>query len=138
MSDNNPILIRRRNNMFIKRSVKFLAIIIVAFAFASVATAYAASNTVPATSAGEGEGTISGYTVSAVHYNLNALNPGNIDSVTFTTDTTVPLGATVKIKLVNAGSTWYTCSGQGSTNISCATAGAGLLSADTLRIVIAD
>ncbi len=124
--------------MFIKRSVKFLAIIIVAFAFASVATAYAAGNTVPDTNAGDGAGVISGYTLSAVHYNLNGANPGNIDSVTFSTNITVPSGATVKIKLVNAGSTWYTCTGQGSTSILCLTGGASLVSADSLRVVIAN
>ena len=73
--------------MLIKRSVKFFAIVLVAFAFASVATAYAATNTIPPTAAGDGAGAISGYAISAIHYNLNATNPGNIDSVTFTTDT---------------------------------------------------
>jgi hypothetical protein len=126
--------------MFIKRSIKFIIIVIVAFAFASVVTAYAASNTVPSTAAGDGAGAISGYTISAIHYNLNAANPGNIDSVTFTTDTTVPVGATVKIKLVNAGSNWYTCTGQGSTSIACVTTSpqATVVTADSLRVVIAN
>jgi hypothetical protein len=125
--------------MFIKRSIKFFFIVLIAFAFASVATAYAASNTVPASAAGDGAGAISGYTISAIHYNLNAANPGNIDSVTFTTDTTVSVGATVKIKLVNAGSTWYTCTGQGSTSMSCITTSpqATVVSADSLRVIIA-
>jgi hypothetical protein len=126
--------------MFIKRTIKFFVIVLVAFAFASVATAYAASNTVPATNAGDGAAAISGYTISAIHYNLNAANPGNIDSVTFTTDTTVPAGATVKIKLVNAGSNWYTCTGQGSTSISCVTTApqATVATADSLRVIIAN
>ena len=126
--------------MFIKRSIKFFAIVLVAFAFASVATAYAAANTVPATAAGDGAGAISGYAISAIHYNLNAANPGNIDSVTFTTDTLVPANSTVKIKLVNAGSTWYTCTGQGSTSITCATTSpqATVSAADSLRVVIAN
>jgi hypothetical protein len=123
--------------MFIKRSIKFFVIVIVAFAFASVATAYAGSNTVPASAAGDGAGAISGYLISAVHYTL-AANPQNIASVSFTTDLTVPTGSTVTIKLVDAGSTWYTCTGQGTTSISCITGGATVFSADSLRVVIAN
>ncbi len=126
--------------MFIKRTIKVFLIVIVAFTFASVTYAYAAANVVPASKAGDGSGAITGYTVSAVHYNLNATNPGNIDSVTFTTSVTVPTGSTVKIKLVNAGTDWYTCTGQGSTSISCATTSpqATVALADSLRVVIAD
>ena len=124
--------------MFLSRAFKVFLIVMVAFAFASVATAYAAANTVPATNAGDGAGTISGYTISAVHYDLNATNPQNIDSVTFTTSATVPTGSTVKIMLVDGGATWYTCTGQGSTSISCTTTDATVLEANSLRVVIAD
>ena len=120
------------------RVFKVFLIIIVAFVFASVATAFAAANTVPASKAGDGAEVVSGYTISAVHYNLNATNPQNIDSVTFTTNVIVTAGSTVKIKLVGAGTTWYTCTGQGSTSISCTTTGATVVSADSLRVVIAD
>lgn len=71
--------------------------------------ALTASNTVPASVAGAGSGAISGYAVSAVHYNVNATNPQNIDSVTFDVDVAPPAGATLKIKLVAAGSTYYSC-----------------------------
>ena len=125
--------------MFIKRSIKFFIIVLVAFAFASVATAYAAANTVPGGAAGDGVGDISGYTVSAVHYTLNAVNPQNIDSVTFTTDVTVPGSSIVKIQLMASGS-WYTCIGQGSTSITCATTlpQATVVTAVSLRVVIAN
>ena len=126
--------------MFLKRTFKVFLIVMVAFAFTTVTYAYAAANVVPASKAGDGAGAITGYTVSAVHYNLNATNPGNIDSVTFTTSVTVPTGSTVKIKLVSAGADWYTCTVQGSTSISCATTSpqATVLAADSLRVVIAD
>ncbi|MCX6034141.1 MAG: hypothetical protein NTV38_04075 [Chloroflexi bacterium] len=126
--------------MFLSRTFKVFLITMVVFASATVANAYAAANVVPASKAGDGSGTIIGYTVvlTSVHYNLNASNPQNIDSVTFTTSATVPTGSTVKIKLVAAGSTWYTCTGQGSTNISCTAPGATVLAADSLRVVIAD
>jgi len=126
--------------MFLSRAFKIFLVVLVAFAFASVATAYAAANTVPPTNAGDGAGTISGYTISAVHYDLNATNPQNIDSVTFTVNTAIPSGSTVKIKLVSAGNDWYTCTGQGSTTITCITTSpqATVNTANSLRVVIAD
>jgi hypothetical protein len=68
--------------------------------------AYAASNTVPSTTAGAGSGTISGYTVSNVAYGLNATTPTNLDQVTFTIAPTT--ATTVKAQLASAG-TWYSC-----------------------------
>jgi hypothetical protein len=126
--------------LFLSRAFKVFLIAIVVFAFATVTYAYAAANVVPASKAGDGSGTISGYTVvlASVHYNLNASNPQNIDSVTFTTTTAITSGSTVRIKLVAAGSTWYTCTVAGGTNVACTTTGATVLAADSLRVVIAD
>jgi len=45
---------------------------------------FAAANTVPASSAGDGAGAITGYTISSIHYTLNPANPGNIQTVRFT------------------------------------------------------
>jgi hypothetical protein len=69
--------------------------------------AYAASNTVPNTTAGAGSGTISGYTISNVAYGLNSTTPTNLDSVTFTISPAT--ATTVKAQLASAG-TWYSCS----------------------------
>jgi hypothetical protein len=126
----------KENYMFIKRSIKVLAIVIVAFAFASVATAYAATNSVPNSKAGDGSGTISGYTVSAIHYVLNS-TPTTIDSVTFTLNSAPVSGSTIKIKLVSAGTTWYTCTNT-TTAVTCTTTGATVLSADSLQVVVSD
>jgi hypothetical protein len=123
--------------MFIKRSVKVFVIAIVAFAFASVATAYAAANTVPASKAGDGSGAISGYTVSAIHYVLNGTTPSTIDSVTFTLNSAPVAGSTIKIKLVAAGSTWYTCTNV-TTAVTCTTTGAPVSTADNLEVVVSD
>jgi hypothetical protein len=102
------------------------------------AYALTASNTVPTSSAGAGSGTISGYTVSNVHYNLNASNPQNIDSVTFTLDTAPPAGSTVRVKLVAAGSTFYSCTNS-TTSVSCTTTSpqAAVATADQLLVVAA-
>ena len=122
--------------MFPSRALKIGLIIVVTLAMAGVANALAAANTVPATSAGDGNGTISGYTITNVHYNLNASDPSTIDSVTFTVNSAIPAGGTVKIQLVSAG-TWYTCTVSGGTNVTCTTTGASVSTATTLRVVAA-
>ncbi len=127
--------------MSIKNVVKIIAIVLVAFVFATVGNALAAANTVPSSAAGDGNNAISGYVINSVHYNLNAI-PLTIDTVTFSTTTTLPVGSTVKVKLVTAGS-WYDCTfaakvpGPGS-NVTCTTTGASVQSTDNLRIVISD
>ncbi len=122
--------------MFSSRVLKIFIIAILAFVFATVATAFAASNTVPGTSAGEGAGVVSGYTVSSVHYVLNAANASNIDSVTFTLNATA---TTVKIKLVAASSTYYACTTTNGTDWQCPTTSpqATVAPADELRVIAA-
>jgi len=125
--------------MFRKYSkhVRRLAVVAV-FAVIAVATlGFAASNTVPTSKAGDGNNTISGYTVSAVHYNLNASNPQNIDSVSFTLDSAPVAGSTVKVKLVASGSTWYSCTMTGAA-ATCTSGGATVATADELSVVVAD
>jgi hypothetical protein len=68
--------------------------------------AYAATNTVPGSTAGAGSGTISGYTVSNIAYALNATTPTNLDQVAFTIAPTA--ASTVKVQLASGGS-WYSC-----------------------------
>jgi hypothetical protein len=120
-----------------RKTRKVIAVLLVVLGLSAIITAMTAANTVPASKAGDGSGAISGYTVSAVHYNLNATNPQNIDSVTFTLDSVPVAGSTVKIKLVGAGSTWFSCTMTGA-NASCTTTGATVVAADQLNVVVAD
>jgi len=122
--------------MFIKRSIKVFVIAIVAFAFASVATAYAAANIVPDSKAGDGSGVISGYTVSAIHYNLNS-TPTTIDTVTFNLNSTPAAGSTITIRLVAGGPTWYTCTNLLAA-VTCTTTGAPVTTANSLQVVVSD
>lgn len=99
--------------------------------------AFTAANTVPNSKAGDGQGTVTGYVLSSVHYNLNATNPGNIDAVTFTLDSAPAAGSTIRAQ-INAGS-WYTCTNV-TTAVTCATLApqATVLGATSLRVVVAD
>jgi hypothetical protein len=122
------------------RNIRYLAIFALVLIMAGATYAFAAANTVPTSKAGDGSGGITGYTVSAIHYTLNGINPSTIDSVTFTLNSAPVAGSTIKIKLVAAGTTWYTCTNV-TTAVTCnngTTLGASVTSADSLEVVIAD
>ena len=123
-----------------KRTRRLVGVALVGASMSVLTYAATASNTVPSAKMGAGSGAITGYTVSAVSYGLNATNPQNIDTVTFTLDAAPAAGATVKIKLVASGSTWFTCtmSGSPAVNASCTTTGAAVSTADQLTVVVAD
>ena len=126
--------------MHISRTLKFAAILLVIMVLSMAVYGFANANTFSTSHAGDGEKAISGYVITNIKYNLNSSNPGSIDSVTFTTDTAPTAGSTIKIKLVAAGSTWYTCSNAG-TAVTCnngSALNASVDTADSLRIVIAD
>ncbi|MGZ5353069.1 MAG: hypothetical protein ACXWYN_09350 [Actinomycetota bacterium] len=99
--------------------------------------AFTAANTVPNGKAGDGSGTVTGYVLSSVHYDLNATNPANIDAVTFTLDSIPAATSTIKAQL-NAGS-WYDCTNTGA-SVTCDTTSpvATVLAATSLRVVVAD
>lgn len=122
--------------MFNFRYFKLFVIALAGLIFATAAFAFAAANTVPPTAAGDGAGAISGYTVSAIQYVLNASTPSDIDKVTFTLDA---VATTVKIKLVALGSTYYGCTNTGGNNWECATTApqATVLAATELRVIAA-
>ena len=117
--------------MFKFRSSKMFFIVLIVLVFATSAFAFAATNTVPATYAGEGASTTSGYTVSSVVYNLNATTPSNIDNVTFALNAAA---SNVKIRLVTTGS-YFTCTNTAGFNWSCTTAGVTVAAADEFRVV---
>jgi hypothetical protein len=97
--------------------------------------ALTAANTVDASKAGDGEAAITGYAVTNIHYNLNAANPANIDSVDFDLDSVPVAGSTIRAQLVSAG-TWFSCTNAG-VDVNCLTPGQTVLAADNLRVVVA-
>ena len=88
---------------------RILIVAMLAIGVASGVYAYAATNTVPNSTAGAGSGTISGYTVTNVAYTLNTTTPTNLDQVAFTIAPTT--AATLKVQLAAAGA-WYTCANE--------------------------
>jgi len=119
--------------MFNFRSSKMFVVVLMVLVFATAAFAFAATNTVPASYAGEGASVTSGYTVTNVVYNLNGATASNIDSVTFTLNAAA---TTVKIRLVTTGS-YYSCTNPSGNNWSCATTApqATVTAADELRVI---
>ncbi len=114
-----------------------LAAIIVFALILSVTTyAFAASNTVEASSAGDGNAAISGFHVSDVVYTLGS-DASLIDAVSFTLTPDGGSAATsASIQFNNAGS-WYGCDVSGST-ATCAVSGSvTALFATNLRVVAA-
>jgi hypothetical protein len=88
--------------------------------------AFTASNTVPSTTAGAGAGVVSGYTVTNLHYGLNATTSANIDSLTFTISPAIPNTSSGKVVIAAAlstgGPTSYTCTTDtGGTLVTCPT-----------------
>ena len=117
------------------RTVASAAIIAAAVGVAGFA--FTASNTVPATKAGDGSGAITGFVVSSVHYTLNGTDPDLADAVSFTLDSAPIAGSTLRAQLVTSGA-WYTCTNTG-TAVSCPTTSpqATVVSANNLRVVVA-
>lgn len=122
--------------MYMRRAYKILLLTAAVLILSTTAYAFAASNTVPVSYAGDGSQVISGYTVTNVHYNLNVTTPSSIDTVTFTIAPALPAGGTVTIQLVSGGS-WYTCAVSGGTSVTCTTTGATASTSNNLHIIIA-
>lgn len=113
-------------------------IIIVALVFASTAYALAASNTLAdAGKAGDGNNTVSGYTVTGVTYNLNVTNPALVASVEFDLDAAA---SDVQASLTDLPGPTETfadsCTNVG-THWTCTFTGVTALSADDFRVIAA-
>ncbi|MFN2149342.1 MAG: hypothetical protein ACK2T2_13220 [Anaerolineales bacterium] len=112
--------------------------LIIALILAASIYGFANSNTMPAASyAGDGSTAISGYTVSAVSYDIYGDNdPIDIDGISFTLNAAA---GQVYVSF-DGGTTWEDCSpGTPSSSINC-TLGTpiSVLSATQLRIIAAD
>jgi hypothetical protein len=108
----------------------------------AVVYGFAAANSVPETGAGEGSGTVSGYTITNVAYTLLSSDPSKLQKIAFDVAPTSGAGAASQVRItVNGGTTWVTCTGPTGTNWSCSfTVGSEptVSSISSLRIVAVD
>ncbi len=114
------------------RPFKMLFIVLVVIAISMATYAFAAANTVPNTKAGDGSGTVSGYTITSVAYELNTTDPSTLDSVSFDTGAAA---TNVQVQLVSSTGSWYACELTTGTTWSCDTTGLTVSSIDQLRVV---
>lgn len=99
-------------------------------------SAFTASNTVPTSKAGDGSGTVSGYTISNVHYGLKTADPTKFDSITFDLSSTPASGSTIKVKV---GGSWYGCTSLvAAVTCNTSTTSPSVQLTDSLQIVVAD
>jgi hypothetical protein len=120
-------------------SLRFLVGVVASFAIAGGAYAFTASNTVPTSNVGAGAGTVSGYTVTNLHYSLNSTTPSNIDSLTFNVSPSIPSTGTGKVSvsaaLTTGGPNAYSCTtNTAGDTVTCATT-SPQLTADKLSSV---
>ncbi len=116
-----------------RRRRRMVIVLVAAGALALATYAFTAANIVPGSQAGDGTGAITGYTVSNIAYQLDSLNPANIESVSF--DLNGPAG-TVKAKLVAASGTFTDCTNTGGNSWSCnVEPDPTVLSVDQLRVI---
>ncbi len=106
--------------------VRLMVAVAVALVLGTGAYAFTASNTVPNSTAGSGVGTVSGYTVSSMHYTLNTSTPVNADSLTFNVSPAIPSTGggkvLVQMGLTSGGPTGYSCTPNIAGNtVTCAT-----------------
>jgi hypothetical protein len=124
--------------MNINRTLKIASVLLIVMVLTVAVYAFAAANTVPTSSAGDGNAVISGYTVTNVHYVLNGTDPSKIDSMTFTVSTSIPAGGAVQVKLISTGTTYTSCTVASGTNVTCTfSPTVSVTAADNLRVIIA-
>jgi hypothetical protein len=121
----------------------FLALAVIAV-LGLAGSAYTNTNTFAAEpKAGVGSQSISGYEVSEIHYDLNATDPQNIDSIDFTLDGLPAASATIKYRLSDSGSWSGDCAhvngASTATVTDCAApAGSTVAGATNITVVVAD
>ena len=114
-------------------------LILVAFlALVAVSTyGFAATNNVDTSNAGDGNGDISGYDVTNVHYTLDSNNPSQVNQVSFDLSPAMVSGGTVRIAMNGGAFIAAPCTG--TSPVTCDLSGASVTAASlgNLRVVAA-
>lgn len=122
------------------KKASLIIVIVLALIFSVTTYAFAATNTVPASNAGDGSATISGYTITGVTYTLGA-DPTVITGMSFTVTpdiTATNYAKNVSVRLVSNG-TWYPCTVSTSDLVTATCSGMNVTatSANLLQVVAA-
>ncbi len=122
--------------MLSKRMVVGLVILLLAVgAIAGGIFASTAGNTVADTRGGFGQGSVSGYDVSNVHYELDPNDPSFVIEVTFTADPAPTSGSTIQVKVDSGSNDWYLCTFSG-VEVSCPTSAPAVSLADIVVLTV--
>jgi len=101
----------------IQKRYRVLALIIMILILGTATYGFAATNTMAdAGKSGEGQNTISGYTVTNVSYTLNSTDPAELDEVAFTLDTAA---SSVYAGMDDGAVQWSPCSTLNGTDFTC-------------------
>ncbi|MEJ5225136.1 MAG: hypothetical protein WHV44_11825 [Anaerolineales bacterium] len=115
---------------------RVLPAMLLLFILVAAVYAFAATNTVPESGAGDGSGVVSGYTVSNITYTPNASNPSTLDSVSFSLTPTGGAGAPTVVRAsVDNGTTWSAACTLSGTTWTCNLGGAAIAPITSLRII---
>jgi hypothetical protein len=125
--------------MFISRFyARYLPALMLILILVASAFAFAAANVVPESGAGDGSGTISGYTVSNIDYTLNA-DPTLVDTVEFDIAPTAGANTPRVVTIQLNGGSWYSCTvAAGHATCDVSAGSVTVLSATNLRVVAAE
>jgi hypothetical protein len=108
------------------------------FILTSSLYAFAAANSVPESGAGDGSGTVSGYTVTNVSWAVDPSDRDEVDDVSFDVAPTGGAGAADEVYAsIDAGSNWVTCTGPVGSTWTCLFAPNTLISGVTSLQVVA-
>lgn len=115
---------------------RLVGLIVLALVLGAATYGFAASNSVPESGAGDGDGAVSGYTITNIDYTLQGSDPTYLAGVSF--DIAPTSGAstpdTVEISL-NSGTDWVSCSAGANTTCSLPSDTYDVLSVTNLRVV---
>lgn len=118
-------------------NARTLTVLLALMVVAVLIYAFAAANVVPESGAGIGSGTISGYTISGISYNLTAGDPSTVDSVELVVTATAGAGAPTSVQARVTGSAWTACTDQGASWLCSFTAPVSTSALVTLEVAAA-
>lgn len=122
-----------------KRIALLVTMMLAMLALGATAYAFTAANTVPASRAGSGTATVSGYAITNIDYTLNSTDPDDIDKVEFNF---TPSSPAPEDKYIEMNGVAYPCTVDAldATKMACTTTSpqADVAALTTLGVILSD